>query len=334
MRSPTGTTAPMSIANVLAGIYRKRRFKAIEDRNFVPVTLGMADYLNKKCSNNVRMHLLMERAFEETVQVLLKTNSKSIKLFMGVPAARPGLDQEFISQLNEKLHGLGIVTGLNLSIDYIRENHDSGMIALSKAADFLKAGLGDFVLIGGVDSYVSKETVAWLESQQLLKCSTNRNGFTPGEAASFCLLCTEQTAKQYQLPIKARILRVATAREPYLPGSEIPTAGKGITTAIATALQSLPENAQVAETFCTLKGLRHEVEEFSFSIVKTGQKIQQPGVFTTLVPNWGDIGAASAPALICYAAEKKELGFAEAGYQLIFTFSPGDSRSAALIQTV
>jgi hypothetical protein len=176
--------------------------------------------------------------------------------------------------------------------------------------------------------------VEWLEEQRLLKCSTNRNGFTPGEAACFCLLCSEQTAKQYQLPIKARIIRAAIAREPYLPGSEIPTAGKGITTAIATVLQSLPENAQVAETFCTLKGLRHEVEEFSFSIVKTGQKIQQPGVYTTLISNWGDIGAASAPALICYAAEKKELGFAEAGHHLIFTMSPGGSRSAALIQTI
>jgi 3-oxoacyl-[acyl-carrier-protein] synthase-1 len=336
LRSPTGTDAAMSIANVLTGICRKMRFSTIEDSNFEPVTLGVAEYLDKTATLSERTFRLLEGAWKEVIETFSQINRKVpvLKLFLGLPASRPGMDSNFLQRLQAKLQHLEILNDINLSTNYIREDHDAGIFALAKASDYLRSGAGEFVLIGGADSCVSQETVDWLEEKQWLKCSTNRKGYTPGEAACFCLLCAEQTAKAYNMPIKTRILTVATEQEPNLPGSEQPTAGRALTGAIASVLEFLPANEQIAETFCTLKGLPHEAEEFALTLSRIGNRFSHPGEFTTFQMNWGDIGAASVPALICYAAEKKALGFADPGHHLIFSLSPGGSRSAALIQTL
>ncbi|MCG8333997.1 MAG: hypothetical protein MJE63_05740 [Proteobacteria bacterium] len=336
MQSPTGTSASMSIANVIAGIARTVRFNSIEDMRFNPVTLGMAQYLPDDSPNSGRISQLMAPALEETLKDFSKEDlgTRPIKIYIGIPRHRPGLDMSIESLLGQSLEILKLQKSLNLEWSFIRENHDSGCIALMHAMEDLETKTCRFAVIGGVDSFVSEETVEWLEKEKYLKCSTNPKGFTPGEAASFCLLCSEQTANELNLPIKGKVLKSATKKEPHLPGAESPTSGKGLSQAIESVLQTLPEDQQIDETFCTLKGLRHEAEEFSFTIPRTGFRFTSPGTFTTLVPNWGDIGAASAPALICYALEKRSLEFSEPGYNLIFTQSPGSSRSAALIQTL
>lgn len=335
MLSPTGINASMSIANVLTGISRKMRFGGIEDMKFVPVTLGVAEYINKDHSNSERMYKLMERAFEESVSAIKGKNpyASPVRLYLGLPKPRPGLATDLKRLMTEEVHLLEIKTGLKLSVEFIFEDHDSGIVALSKAAKEIDTGTFNFVVIGGVDSFVSQKTIRWLENEKRLKCSTNSSGFTPGEAAAFCLLCNNQTAESLELAVKARILSAATKEEPNTPDTGIQTSGQGLSMAIAEALSPLAEDEQIDETFCTLKGLRYEAEEFAFSIPPNGRKLKNPGEFTSLQMNWGDIGAASVPALICYAIEKRDLGFAEAGNNLIFTLSPGKSRSAALIRT-
>jgi len=335
MQSPTGTDVFMSIANVMAGIARVSRFKDIEDTKFKPVSLGMAKYLDDCHDNNTRFLKLLQPALEETTRVL---DGKShhpfrITIYLCLPQKRPGLDESLLDSLQNTIKDFEYRSRFNIKTEVIREDHDSGMLALAKVRHEIKRDVCDFCLVAGVDSFVSDETVKWLERANHLKCSTNRNGYTPGEAASCILLCNELIADKYDLPVKARILAEASVEEPAFFGSGVPTTGKGLSTAMNQVLKSLPEGEKVNEIFCTLKGLRHEAEEYGYCNLTSGSYMQKPGEFFSLVDCWGDVGSASATSLICYAVIKNELGFADGPNNLIFTLSPGKSRSAALLKT-
>lgn len=336
MQSPTGLNAPMSIANVLAGISRKITIAKYEDIKFKPITLGMADYIDQEYDHTTRMKKMAEAAFKESVQPLLNHASKgsSIKLYLGVPNNRPGLDNELENILDGLFQSLGFGLNLNLQWEYFKEDHDSGLIAGTKAIEDLQNKATQFAIVGGVDSYHSLETIKWLEKEKLLKCSTNRQGFTPGEAAAFIVLSTGETRFQLQIPEKAKILSIATATVPQDDSVDRIERGEELQSVIQQTLSQLPEDQYIKETFCTLRGLHYEAEEYAFTVPQTGHLFNNPGEYTSPVMNWGDIGAASAPALIAYATEKCLLGLSDAGHQLVFTMSLGGSRSAALIQTV
>jgi 3-oxoacyl-[acyl-carrier-protein] synthase-1 len=314
----------MSTAAVMGGISRISRCKEFEDRRFEPVSLGRANYLFEGLPNLGRFIELALPAFEESLEPLkkIKPDIGKIPVFVGLPKARPGLARSVDP---------GSPATFEFSV--IREDHDSGLIALHRVWEQMQEGTGEFFLIGGVESYVSEETIAWLEKERLLKCSSNRIGFVPGEAASFCLLCSPKAAEKYKIPVPARIVGCGTSIEMQLPGSERPSTGAAFTGAVRKALAQLPEGETVSEVICTLKGQRHEADEFAYGNLAIGPRLAKPGEYLSLVSRWGDIGAASAPALIGFATIKRKLGFSPPAYTLVFTMSPGGSRSATLIRT-
>lgn len=335
IQSPTGIGAPMSIANVMAGISRITRNKTILDTKFAPVSLGTAQYLENKLPNSTRMVSLLIPALKEALEALqtIATPFKNIPLVLGLPKQRPGLDQALTGTLKTEIAEFNLRSKVQLIPEFICSDHDSGIMALNQAEQFLRENRSEMVLVGGVDSFISAKTIAWLEREGQLYCSANKNGYTPGEAAACFLVCAEKTALAYKLPIRAKVLKTATVKEPSASDPTLVNAGKGVSQAVAQVLAQLPEAERVQEIFCTLKGVRTEAKEFAFGMMEVGPRFEKPGEFTSLCQRWGDIGAASAPALIGYALEKRALEFAEGGYQLILTLSPGGSRSTALIRT-
>jgi 3-oxoacyl-[acyl-carrier-protein] synthase-1 len=324
----------MSIANVMAGIPRKSRSQKIIDTKQRPVVLGIAKYLSQNLNLNTRFTGLLIPALAETMQILEGKKGISLKFLLGLPKPRPGLASTLISELEASLSKTTFKPDIKFNLEIIRRDHDSGLVAMTKAVEALQNGEVEFCLVGGVDSYVHQKTISWLEKEEQLICSSNNNGYTPGEAAALCLLCEEKIALKYQLPVLAKILGTATAEEPSVKQEDLPNTGKGLSQAINMVLKSLPENELIQETFCTLKGLRHEAMEYSFSIMTSSTLLEKPGSFSSFSLYWGDIGAASAPALMVYAIEKKSLGYSKGGHHLVFTQSPGSSRSAALLQVL
>jgi 3-oxoacyl-[acyl-carrier-protein] synthase-1 len=323
----------MSIANVLAGISRISRVKDMRDKKFERVALGTAKYISTTESNLGRIKKLLMPAIQEAIAILNEHDKfpQPLNLIVGLPRHRPGLDRNLVDKLEKLIAAFNIGSKIKLIPEFICQDHDAGVIALQKIIQ--KQRENEFTLIGGVDSFVSNETVTWMERENRLYCSTNKNGFTPGEAAACCLVCDETNALNHRLPIKARIFSSATAKEPSATDLELVNTGKGLSQAFGSVLEQLPENERVQEIFCTLKGVRTEAEEFAFSLMKISSQLESPGSFTSLSQRWGDIGAASAPALMVYAIEKKSLGYSKSGHHLVFTQSPGGSRSAVLIQT-
>jgi 3-oxoacyl-[acyl-carrier-protein] synthase-1 len=325
----------MSIANVMAGIARVGSIEGIEDDRCNPVPMGIAGYLETYYSNRTRITKLLGPSVAEATKLLevKLAGTLSLQVILCLPKERPGLDEAAVSELESQLREMALRSNFKISISIIREDHSGGLLALEKLVKTLEETEEEFFLISGVDSFIDGDTAKWLERNGELKCSTNPEGYTPGEAAASILLCRERTAATYDLEIKAKLLAIASATERSLPGSEVPTTGIGLSTAIKEVLQHLPEGEQVCGSYCTLKGLRYESEEHAYSNIVAGPSLKKPGEYASLATSWGDVGAASAPALICYASEKQQQGFGEGDYHLIFTLSPGGSRAAALIQT-
>jgi 3-oxoacyl-[acyl-carrier-protein] synthase I len=334
LQSPTGTDASMSIANVLGGISRISRSKHMVDKELRPIPLGIAGYFKPTLPNSARIKNLLLAAIEESLHVLkdLPKAPKTIRLLVGLPTARPGLDEDLESGLKQAIEEFYPTDSLHLDPEFIRRDHDSGIVGLEKVEGLCIENPDQPVLVAGVDSFVSRETIHWMVRSNVIYCSDNKRGYTPGEAASCCLVCSEQAAETYRFSVKAKIVRMATVFEPSKIDTNLVNAGKGLSGALTSVLESLPENETVQEVFCTLKGIREESTEFAFSTMSVGHRLEKPGEYTSLCQRWGDIGAASGPALIIYAVEKRELEFSESGYNLVFTISPGQSRSAALIK--
>ena len=336
LRSPTGLSAAMSIANVLAGISRISRTETIIDKSFKPVSLGIAEYIGQSVPNTARFIDLLIPSIKEAIQVLIDHQAlpEKLPLLLGLPRERPGLERTLESELALALSHLESQVGIGILPEFIRRDHDAGMVGFIKAEEICQSNPNDFVLVAGIDSFVSEETIAWLEQSQQLNCTGNKFGFTPGEAAACCLVCAEATAHKLQLPIRAKIVHSTTALEPTFFDDSSINAGRGLSEAMTTVLESLPDDEQIQEIVCTLKGQRSEAQEFGMSTMGIGKRLSKPGEYVSLNSRWGDIGAASGPALVCYVMEKKALEFEEAGYSLIFTIPPGGYRSAALIQTL
>lgn len=333
-QTPNGTDLTMSVATLLANIARIYTFRPIEDSDFNPVSLGLARYLPDDLHLSERFTELFIPALQETVGVVDETecDSASIPVLVGLPKQRPGLDDDMESILASALNGSDIALKKRCLLEFIREDHDSGLIGMSEAERRLSSGEAEVVVVGGVESYIDPRTIEWLEEKRLLKCTSNRFGFIPGEAAVFCLLTTDAFAAKKEWPIKARIRAISSAHETALPGSNIQATGKALTQVLRDVLTALPEEESIAEIFCTLKGLRQEAEEHAYSLPRIGRYLDKPGEFLSVAGYWGDVGTASAPALIAYAMEKAALRNEKGSYNLIFTQSPGGSRSAALLE--
>ncbi|WP_341645992.1 hypothetical protein [Thauera sp. SDU_THAU2] len=97
----------------------------------------------------------------------------------------------------------------------------------------------EYVIIVGVDSFLDAASIEHLLTQGRIRCSTNPDGFIPGEAAAAIALTTRQ-AGEHALWIEG----VGTAHEPASPFDEAtPLRATGLTRALRNALQSANWNA-------------------------------------------------------------------------------------------
>ena len=70
----------------------------------------------------------------------------------------------------------------------------------------------------------------------ILKSSVNRNGFPPGEAAGFCLVTTGATAREFGLPVLARLESSGWAREESPIRTQTICVGRGLSKAIEAGI--------------------------------------------------------------------------------------------------
>jgi 3-oxoacyl-[acyl-carrier-protein] synthase-1 len=329
-----GETAEATAAAVRAGISGFSEHPFMINKKAEPYIVGTAPYLDSTLSLEQRIEALLLAAAGEALGQLSDrmTLGMTVSAIIGGPSPRPGLPTDLGSRLPEfiqsSIHGLRLA-----SARYLPNGHSAGLMAVEEACKPGAMRPGGFCVVGGVDSYINFESMDWLESFGQIHGPGNAWGFIPGEAAGCCLLCDEETADRYELPILARIAMAATTTEPNRIKTKSICIGTGLTEVFRRVLPSLPADTRVDCTICDQNGESYRADEYGFSVIRTNKYFRDASDFVSPADCWGDVGAASGPLFILLATIAAQKGYGRGPWTLVWTSSEGGERSAALIHT-
>lgn len=257
----------------------------------------------------------------------------STHMLIGTPSPRPGLPAGIEHGLSRLVESMADATGRQ-RVAFLPNGHAAGLLALEQAWDILRGGSSRFCLAGGTDSYLTADTLEWMDENGLLKSSENRNGFPPGEAAGFCLLTTGATALEFGLPVLGWVETLGIALETSPIRTATICVGRGLSEAIrkATAPLEMPDQ-RIDDSICDLNGEPYRSEEFALTALRTQSALIDVTRFTTPADCCGDIGAASGPLFAALAIAAGLRGYAKGPRTLIWASSERGERAAAVLLT-
>ena len=328
-----GMTAPATAAAVRAGIAGFADHPYMIDRIGEPFVVASAPYIDADAVGEDRFIELALPAAREALELFsgLSRTTVPIPSIVGLPESRPGLPAELASTLAAKLPEV-TANGCRIAQPTTLPNgHSAGLMAIESACRMIRSGETEFCLVGGVDSYMDADTLDWVEDCEQLHNPDNAWGFIPGEAAGFCVLCSDAAATRYELNVLGRLLGVAAAQEENRIKTETVCIGKGLTKAAHDVLQSLASaETLIDDTICDLNGEAYRADEFGFMLARTAERFVDSSEFTTPADCWGDVGAASGPLFVLLAGAAAMKGYANGPLTLVWTSSEGGERAAAL----
>ena len=339
--SPVGLSLAENAASARA---RVARFSEIDwlDGQLEPFIAGrvpdeglpeLAEALRaqKLFEREARMLRLAHAALEEAVAPLqgLKPASAPVPLLLGLPE-QPGeqaLDPvAFITRLAQQAPGL-IDTTRSVAAPRGRA---AGLMALREAGARLQRGDCDFVLVGGVDSFIDEPLLQRLDAEGRIRNEITSDGFSPAEGAAFLLITRAATAAARGLVPLARLLGSAQGVEPgHLYSKEV-YLGEGLAGTLAALLAQVPLPAPIATVYCSFNGERYWAREFGVARLRQGPAFQPEHAMEHPAECFGDIGSAFGPALAALAAHGLSHGY-RAAPCLVYASSDHGERAAALL---
>jgi 3-oxoacyl-[acyl-carrier-protein] synthase I len=331
-----GLDAVATAAAVRAGISGFQEHPYMINQEGEPYVLGMVPAIDPEI-NGVRRYIdLVTPAMMEALGPLQKLSKEQqeIDVVLGLPEKRPGLPDDLAERLSDSLSSINTEHYRIKAVRTAYKGHAAGLMAMESACRLLAEGDCEFCLIGGVDSYIDPDTLDWIEDNEQLHIPSNAWGFIPGEAAAFCLLCSEITANRNLLPVQAQLLSAATALEKNCIKTETVCIGEGLTAAVREAIQALPEGVKIDQTYCDQNGEAYRADEFGFMLARLSEHFVDPSEYIAPADCWGDVGTASGPLfvnLFCAAIEKK---YSNGPITLLWASSEDGERAAMLLTTV
>ena len=331
--TPLGLTATESIAAFRAGLTRLMKYEAYQDKHWESVTVSMIQYIPDFLELVDRYIDIGLPVLDEILKPIVNLDLKGaqVPIYIGLPEARPGLSEALVEELEGAVTNFTRKLGMVPNISLSKQGHASAFIALQEVSARFENGELEFAIIGGIESYLHEFTLDWLESNKRLHRSYGTSGFIPGEGASFFLVATDQFIKQHKLASKAKIMGVSSSSEKNSFGSKTVNLGMGLTRAAQTVLKVLENDQQVHQVFCGINGEDYHSIEWGHTAIKLAKRIENPKQFVSGTKAWGDLGAATAPMLVCQAVHSGEWGYASGPLSLLLTSSLGKDRAAVLL---
>jgi 3-oxoacyl-[acyl-carrier-protein] synthase I len=335
--TPLGCSAAASAAAIRAGVAGFSSHPVIIDSVGSSVSMARAPYLPVFTSCLERMVDLAEIALDEVLQPLGSARGRTDPphVLLALPQPRPGLPDDLAEQITVRLgvsrHGrLG-------KVHVFAEGHAAGFSALEMAASAVAAGRVDLCVVGGVDSYVDPDTLAWLEHCDQLHGAGQRNnawGFLPGEAACFFLVASQRGVNTFKLEPLLELSAVATGQEANRIKTDSVCTGVGLTNVFERVLESAKVNAGlIDDIICDMNGEPYRADEFGFTLARTAHYFAEPSAFSAPADCWGDVGAASAPLFVLLAAFAGRKRYAKGPATLLWASSEGGRRGAAVVRS-
>jgi len=218
------------------------------------------------------------------------------------------------------------LSGRSLTISHGRP---SGHIALEQARRILAANEAPFVLIVGVDSYLSTHAVEHYLSQRRLLTLANPDGFIPGEAAA-AILCAKAGSRGFKL------FGLGLSRERSFIHNEedIPFRGDGIVEAYKGALlQTGIEMKRLGYRISDLIGEAYFFKQTAFASIRLVRGHHGFQDLWSPAESLGNIGAAVVPLMIGMAWTAARKGYSAGNPVLIEASNDTGACAAAVFGT-
>lgn len=333
--TPVGRDAWSTAAAVRAGISGFAEHPYMIDTAGEPMRVAMAPWLDIDCEGCDRFEALLVPALEQALAPLTAhpDHALRIALALALPSTRPGLPLDFESRLRAAVAAR--FPNQFSAVGTLAVGHAGGLIGLHAAHARLAGGVFDVCVIAGVESYLSPETLEWIEANDQFHGAgplNNAWGFIPGEAAGAVLLVNERTADRFGMETLAQVIGVGQAVEPNRIKTQTVCVGEGLTAAFREALAGLPPSAKVTDVFCDMNGEPYRSDEFGFACLRTKEAFESASDFVAPADCWGDVSSASGPLFLMLASIAGVKGYANGGHAFIWTSSEGGERAAALAQ--
>lgn len=216
----------------------------------------------------------------------------------------------------------------------VAHGRPAGFAALDRAQRMLGEGAAKYVIIAGVDSYLTGPSIAHYLSKERLLGPDISNGFIPGEAAGAVLCSTKAQGRLVLTGLGLAREKAHIYNGLDEDGLDLPLRGDGMTAAYKTALD---------QAGLTLTGIEYRIsdligEQFFFKQStlaslrlergrKEFQDLWSPG------ESLGNIGAATVPIMLGMALTAAQKGYTPGSPVLIEASSDAGACGAAVLHT-
>lgn len=208
----------------------------------------------------------------------------------------------------------------------IAHGRPSGIVALEQAQRILQRGEAPYVLIVGVDSYLSGVSVAHYLANERLLTPDNANGFIPGEAAAAVLVSATK-------PGALALGGVGLARElaTIYNKDELPLRADGMTEAYRLAMEQAGVTlAQVNYRIADLIGEQYFFKQTALAALRLERDRKAFQDLWSPTESLGNIGAAVVPMMIGMALAAQKKGYS-GGTPVLIEASADDGACGAAV---
>lgn len=239
------------------------------------------------------------------------------------PGRLAGLDEQLPVQIQQEL-GTAFAPGSAL----LPLGRVGVAVALAKAREMLRADEIPGVLIVGVDSLLSWETLGPCERDDRLLTESNANGFMPGEGAGALWVGrAERPAPRLWCS------GIGLGREPAPINSGEPLRAEGLTQAIKACLADAGRQMHELDFRITdLSGEQYYFKEASLALTRTLRTGKETFDLWHPAECTGETGAASGVAVIVAAQEACRKGYAPGPRVLAHWSGDGGQRAAVVLE--
>ena len=337
MISPVGANVAMCAAGVQTGIsaYRHSRYYS---RAGQPITMGLLpeelftsmpldmedpDYDSKTHERIIKMAIL---ALREAVSVL--TIKQPIPLILAMPEP-----VENVMHLEPQTLIASLVSQPDLPLSEAKAHSiETGRAAtiqgLELAQRYLYEGGEDYVLLGGSDSYYGYPRLSPLDEHSRLLTPGSTDGFAPGEGAAFLLLTRHPQLALCRDQHIIALGQPGIAQEPGHMLSDEPYRGEGLDLAFKQALKDYT-GIPIHTIYSSMNGESYWAKEYGVAFIRNKKAFQDKVKIEHPADCYGDLGSATAAALIALAAESL---FQQKGPATHLAYSSSDSAWRAAVR--
>ena len=326
-----GVTAQAAAAAVRAGISRFAEHESILDMTGDPAIVASPPVSRGDMPLEERLLEFIVGAFADATDAIPDpARLGSLPIILALPEPRPGIDEQFgrrvAELLSRRLRGLGEIAVLPLG-------HAAGATALHQAGGIVRAGRHNWACVIGAASWITDETIRWLDQNRQLHALYNAWGFIPGEAAGCTLVSTLDCARKFAIRPLAILESIGLNVEEVPIKTDGVCLGWGLTKAVKSALAQVPEDVLVDAIYCDQNGETYRADEFGFLFARAGKRFRDPSQFEAPADCWGDVGAATLPLLLTLATQAAARGYASGTLSMLLSGSEGGHRGAVLVRT-